>query len=308
MRMMTFSLPYIDQPLEFWQRLREHRQLIEEIYFPIRAEVVPTGRPRQSQNYLYTFLTMADLPKAVLINPIVLPKSLAQIQDDILRELAILHDSYSVERVTVTDLLLARAIKQHLPQLRLSASVLLRIQSPQQLPYLQDLFDSITVDTAINRNLPMIRSIRHIFQGRIKLIVNEGCLPLCPLRTQHFYEMASDRAHPESLCEDLLQEQPWLRLTSGWIPPQFLSLYEDAVDVIKLAGRVTLQNPQKYLDVFTAYRMGATLPVNELGCGPAGLLQDVPITKEFFQFTLTCDKNCVACVVCRDYYERHAPQ
>jgi hypothetical protein len=110
---------------------------------------------------------------------------------------------------------------------------------------------------------------------------------------------------PASLCQDHLKQNPWLRLKSAWILPQHLHLYDSLFDVIKIAGRVTLQNPEKYMRVFNAYFNRSPLAANEIGSGPAGIIKNIPITEEFFYQTITCTKNCTECTICQDYYEAH---
>ena len=304
---MKFSLPYIDQPVSFWNELSyEFGEWIQEIFFPMGDHVAPSGRPSQTVHHLYAFLEKSDLPKTVLINPIVLPEPLERLEEPILNELILLDQHYGIRSATVSDLLLCKFIKKSLPSHRVSGSVLMRINSPEQIPYLQQYTDSISLDTAIIRDLHRIQAIRECYPGKIKLIVNEGCLPGCPFRVQHFYEMNSDLAHPESLCEALLNDMPWLRLKSAWILPQHLHFYEGLYDIIKLAGRVTLQNPKKYVKVFRAYLDQKSLPANEIGCGPGGMINNVPISDDFFYQTITCDKNCSKCDICKTYFKTNA--
>jgi len=303
---MKFSLPYIDQPIKFWQEFAsQYREFIFEIYFPMGEHIVPSGRPQQPLTQLYSFLERADLSKAVLVNPIVLPKPVTRLKDEILNELLLLHQYYGVNQVTVSDLQLAEIIKKELTQYQVSASVLMRIYSPEQIPYLQNSVDSLAPDTAIVRDLQRLQALREAFPGQIKLIVNEGCLPGCPFRTQHFFEMSSDLPLPASLCQNLLRAHPWLRLKSAWILPQHLYFYDNLYDIIKLAGRVTLQNPAQYLRVFQAYLERKSLGAHEIGTGPAGLTTALPISAEFFYQTITCPKNCETCSFCREYYEKY---
>ena len=42
-----------------------------------------------------------------------------------------------------------------------------------------------------------------------------------------------------------------------------------------------------------------------IGSGPAGMLSPMPISSEFYETTLNCDKQCRRCHYCQDYYERH---
>ena len=304
--MNPLSLPYIDQPPEFWQRVgAAFGAYVQEIYFPMSNHVVPSGRPVQSETNLIRFLEQGGLPKAVLVNPVVLPRPLEEAGDLIMNELYTLNRYYGIDRVTITNLRLGRLIRQELPQFRINASVLMGIRSPEQLVYLGDDVDEITLDTAILRHKGLLQQMRQGWNKSIKLIVNEGCLPGCPLRTQHFYEMSCESILPGSLCREMLEESPWLRLKSAWILPQHLHLLHGLYDVVKLAGRVTLQEPGKYFRVVRAYLEESELPAHDIGSGPAGMLSPMPISSEFYETTLNCDKQCRRCHYCQDYYERH---
>lgn len=303
---MKFSLPYIDQELSFWDGLaREYKNHIEEIYFPLSNTIISSGRPVQPHIHLYPFLEKADVPKAVLINPIILQKPFEQIEHDVLQELHFLKQYYGITKVTVTDLLLCKSIKTHFNDFHISASTLMQINSSEKIYYIRHYVDCITPDTSVLRNLKKLKEIRDTFHGSLKIIVNEGCLPACPFRIQHFFEMCSNIDYPRSLCRDLLNDFPWLRIKSSWVLPQHLHLYDGLSDIIKLDGRVTLQNPKKFLKVFKAYLERTPLPPNEIGCGPAGMIKDIPISEKFFYTTIACEKKCSHCRICQDYYEKY---
>lgn len=307
--MKEMSLPYIDQPSPFWYNLTsEFKDFVKEVYFPIREDIMPSGRPSQPNLYLYDFLEKIHLPKAVLINSMIIPQPIEKVKDLLINELFLLNQYYGIQRVTVKDLQLCELIRNELPFYKINASVLMGIQTSEQLIYLQNIADELTPDTAIIRDMLRLQQIRKLFPKTIKLIVNEGCLPHCPFRVQHFYEMGSGLTHPASLCQNLLKQYPWLRLKSAWILPQHLHFYDGLYDIIKLAGRVTLQNPEKYKKVLKAYCNQTEISANEIGTGPAGMTENLPITDEFFYQTITCDKNCCHCTFCKDYYEKYKVQ
>jgi len=133
-------------------------------------------------------------------------------------------------------------------------------------------------------------------------MVNESCLPGCPFRVQHFHEMGNGFPYPLSLCDEMLNKHPWMRLTSGWILPQHLHLYEGTYDELKIAGRVTLRDPRLFRRVLDAYVHRRPLPPSDIGGGPASVLDQIEISESFFAKTLTCGHNCHACSLCRDYY------
>jgi hypothetical protein len=153
------------------------------------------------------------------------------------------------------------------------------------------------------RHYPALQALRRAFPGSLRLIVNEGCLPDCLMRVQHFFEMAYADETPLSLCEPLLREQPWLRLTGAWALPQHLHCFEGLTRSFKLAGRATLQDPVRYREVLDAYLNRRALAPDAVGGGPASPLAPMHISEDFYRTTLSCDKHCHACPACREYYQ-----
>jgi hypothetical protein len=300
-------LPYIDQPVQFWRELAATWGAhIREVYFPIPLEGIHSGRPPQADTHLEAFIRSAPLNASVLINPIVLPQPVEQLAAPIIETLRRLCDRGPIRGVTLANPDLARHIRRHLPHLELTASVLMEIHTPHQAAMMDDLFDHLVPSGRIMRNRMALQRIREAFKGRIRLMVNEACLPGCPYRTQHFYEMAKANGSPQSLCNDLLDAKPWLRLTGAWVLPQHLDLYAGLFDHLKLAGRVTLKDPPDYRRVVDAYLGGRPLTPDAIGGGPASLLAPMAIHADFFAHTLDCHQQCHRCDHCREYYRKAA--
>jgi hypothetical protein len=304
--MKPWIIPYIDQPVAFWHEIQDHYgDAIEEVYFPMPQGWFASGRSRLPETHLDTFLREGRLPKAVLVNPIILPEPIAEIAPRVAEKLMELYERFGVRSVTVTSLDLARHIRQTMPFMHITASCLMGISTPSQVAYLDSAVDSLTPDTRLSHDLPGLEKLKSTFGGRIRLLVNESCLPGCPLRTQHFYEMAYSKTFPHSLCQSLLEQSPWLRLTGGWILPQHLHYYDGVCDSWKLAGRVTLKDPLKYRQVLAAFMGRTPLRPADIGGGPASVLAPVEIPDRFFENILHCDKDCGRCSVCRDFYAAH---
>jgi hypothetical protein len=307
--MKTWIIPYVDQPASFWEEIAlQFGEEVRSVYFPMPREIVSSGRPPQPDRFLNAFLRRAPLPKTVLVNPVVLPRPAEEMAPSILAALRQLRDEYGVLNVTVTSPTLARLIKEALPELKIGASILMGISTPAQVLMIQDYVDSIILDNRILRDLRSLRRLRQGFSGEIGLIVNEACLPGCPYRVQHFYEMAYGNTFPESLCQQTLDERPWLRLTGAWILPRHLIYYEGLFDSLKLAGRVTLRDRKEYFRVLEAYVHRRDILPCDLGGGPASVLAPIDMPDELFEKILRCDKNCLACGICQDYYERALAQ
>lgn len=300
---MRWIIPYIDQPLSFWEAVEENYSRFGlEVYFPLSADIIGSGEPTQPSRQLDAFLRHSPFPCSALLNSLTLPRPVEIVTPAVIETLRMLVGEYNIASATVTNLTLARRIREKLPDLPLTASCLMQVSKPNQVEMMDGVFDNLVPSTCITRDLPALKALRKAFKGRIRLIVNEGCLPGCVYRVQHFHEMGNDWPHPLSLCAELLAKKPWLRLTGGWVLPQHLHLYEGVYDDLKLAGRVTLSNPKGYLRVLRSYVNRLPLTPDNIGCGPASVLEPLEITEEFFANTLTCGHVCHDCTFCRDYY------
>jgi hypothetical protein len=306
--MGRWVIPYVDQPLDFWEEVAAHfGPAIREVYFPVPGGTIASGRSRQPDSWLPIFLRQAPLPKGVLINPIVLPQPAEDLANPVCDLLRRLRDDYGVVSATVTHPGLAQRIKTRLPEIRLTASTLMGIATPAQALMVRDWVDAITPDNRLVRDLAALRRLRRAFSGELRLLVNEACIPGCPFRIQHFYEMGYGQSFPRSLCQALLQAQPWLQLSGAWILPRHLEHYSGLYDTLKLAGRVTLCDRTRYLTVLDAYVHRRPLLPRDIGGGPASVLDEMDISDELFEFTLHCDRNCHTCSRCREYYRQHHP-
>lgn len=307
--MSTWVIPYIDQDAAFWTELdARFGAHIKEVYFPLPGGVVGSGRSHQPNRMLNHFLNDAPFAKSVLVNPIILHRPVEDVSPAIITTLRELYELFGVDRVVVANLALARQIREALPAFHITASVLMGIAMPSQLPMVRDCVDTIVPDTRLVRDLAGLQRLRAAFDGELRLLVNEACLGGCLFRTQHFYEMGYSDQAPASLCQPLLDEQPWLRLTGAWILPRHINHYNGVYDSLKLAGRVTLQQPEKYTTVLQAYIHREPLLPCEIGGGPASVLAPIDLPDHLFEHILHCDKNCHTCSVCRTYYEQAIAQ
>lgn len=301
---VTWAIPYVDQPLDFWNEVQTvHSQSIEEVYFALPDSPVSSGRPPQPSGHLFEFLKHSSLKKGVLLNPITLSEPVTAIAPRVIETLRGLDGEFGVTRATVTDLHLMRRIKDALPHFSLTASVLMDIAEPLQADLLNGVCTTLVPSNRVLRDLPALQHLRQAFRGKIRLLVNESCFPGCPYRVQHFHEMAMGLEAPKSLCEESLAEKPWLRLIGAWVLPQHLHLYDGLFDEAKLAGRVTLRHADDYWRVLDSYVERRSLRPDEIGGGPSSVFQPMEISEEFFAYTLTCGRRCHECSACPDYYQ-----
>ncbi|MFP4475868.1 MAG: radical SAM protein [Desulfatibacillaceae bacterium] len=299
-----WALPYIDQPMSFWESLAgDVGEAVGEVYFPLPGGIVGSGRPPQPETRLTEFLREAPFGLGVVVNPVVLPGSLEQSARHIMRALAHLHEAYGLASVTVANPSLAAMVRDSLPDVRVVASILMDVALPQTAMCLRGACDVLVPASRVCRNLAALEALAAAWGGPVRFIVNEGCLPGCPYRTQHFYEMANGAGAPQSLCGGILARRPWLRLTGSWILPQHLHLYDAVAGEWKLSGRVTLQDPEQYRRVVSAYIRREPLLPHEIGGGPASVDRPVLVDERFFRHTLACGGACHECSLCRDLWE-----
>jgi hypothetical protein len=300
---MRWVLPYIDQPPAFWERVREVVPGDEvTVYVPMPEAPLGSGRPPQPVSHRADFLGRGGVRTSVLLNPVVHEGSAEAVFEAVRPPLQELVSEYGVAEAVVASVGLARLIREALPDLRLSASTLLEVSTPAQAVYLEGIFDSLTPSGRIVRDTRALAALKAAFGGRIRLMVNEGCLPGCVYRTQHFAEMNSGMPTPASLCAGLLEREPWLALTGAWILPQHLDLFDGLYDELKLDGRVTLADPVHYLRVLRAYAERTPRALDEIGGGPVTAVRAPAVTRAFFAHTLTCDKACDRCEWCRSFH------
>ncbi|MCP4687562.1 MAG: hypothetical protein GY859_05890, partial [Desulfobacterales bacterium] len=272
------------------------------------GDLLPSGRPGRPAPRLEMFLRASPFPLSVLVNPVILPRPVEETAPPVVEELKRLSREFGVARATVSNLALAEKIRDALPDFHLTASTLMDISRPNQVLMLRDVFENLVPASRIARDLSALKALKEAFPGKIRLMVNEACLPACPFRTQHFFEMGSKLESPKSLCDEILEKHPWMRLTGAWIPPHLLHLYDGCYDDLKLAGRVTLRRPEDYMRALDAYVHGKELSPDQIGGGPASPRDPIKISEAFFARTLTCGKQCHRCDVCRNYYEEALKQ
>ena len=295
-------IPYIDQPMSFWENLfSDYGNHIKEVYCPLPLSVCQTGRPLQKEHHLGSFLAQKSFPISILMNPVVFLDPVEDIAHKAIPIISKLMKDCELTSITVSNVDLAKMLKKEYPSLKLTASVLLDVFESTQLSMLDNYFDTLVPSSRIMRNIPSLKNLRNAFQGKIRIIVNEGCLSGCLWRNQHFYEMAN-KSMPESLCQNFLESKPWMRLTGAWVLPQHLYLFDDVVDEFKIAGRVTLNETETYEKVVSAYIQRTPLGPDSIGGGPASPFEPIEINERFYKTSTECSHNCNDCKICRDYY------
>ena len=239
-------LPYVDAPMEFWRNLdSSYRGRIKQVYLPLPGRLLPTGRPPQNEARVEKFLDESPFPISILINPIVLESSVEDSASIVTEALLRLRERRPIADITLASVLLAGKIREALPDVPAHG---LRphgyLQALTGAPDGGPLLHHRTLQSR-RPGPPRSRGPAQILRGKDTADRQRGMLPDCAYRVQHFYEMASGRPGPASLCAESLSREPWRRLTGAWVLPPHLGLYEGLYDELKLSGRSTLRDTEK---------------------------------------------------------------
>jgi hypothetical protein len=292
-------LPYIDQPLVFWESVaQDYEGLIREVYFPLPGGRIGSGAPAQPDAHLLELLRHAPLPCAALVHPIILPRPVGTVAPPVIETLKRLHGDFGLSGATVTDLALATRIREVIPDLSLTASCLMQIARPNQVPLLEGIIDTVVPDTRIVRDLRALTVLKRRFPA-YRLMVNVSCCPVVR-SAQHFYEMGQ-RFPRRCRSAGGVGKEPVVASDGVGCCPASASL-SGTYDELTRAGRGTLRDPKTCRAVLDAYAHRLPMLPRDIGGGPASVLEPIEISESFFASTLACDHQCHRCTLCRDYY------
>ncbi len=229
----------------------------------------------------------------------------------------------------------AELLKKSFPNLELQISVLASVNDPRKAKFFCDLGASIIhLDPQINRDFRRLEAIRRSVDCRLSLVVNEGCLMSCPIRSYHS-NMISHSA--ESIqgkyyvdycyyrCSFTRNQDVVEYLKSPWIRPEDVHVYEElGIDFFKIGGREKMgEGPSSHtpwiVKVAEAYHSRQCRDVIELlvGIQPPETLSGEAV--EAFQVRVDsrkldgflrffqedrCSLDCSQCSHCEDWAKR----
>ncbi len=226
-----------------------------------------------------------------------------------------------VEVVTTTSPFLARAVKAHAPDVEVRASVNMRIDTPQAMEYVADLFDSYYLRREHNRDLEYVRRMKRWAEARGKglhVLVNSGCLAFCSGQTFHDNLVAHEQEVDETdNMPDWLPHTCWryirdrrhwpALLQASWVRPEDLHHYEDLFDQVKLATRMH-DRPRMVLHAYCeGQHRGNLLDLFEPGYSPAlapHVIANDRFPEDWFPRTATCGRRCETCDYCAEVLEK----
>ena len=174
--------------------------------------------------------------------------------------------------MTTTSPFIATVLRQRFPQVKIRFSVNMRIHGTLGFEPVMELFDSFYASREHHRDLAWLAKLGAWSRAHGKVLgmqVNSGCLRQCPFQTFH------DNLHGHNrLAQSKVGEQfdfsvfrcktnyergnyeDFLRAT--WIRPEDLPLYEEHVEIVKLATR-RHAHPVEVLNAYATYAYDGNL-------------------------------------------------
>jgi len=238
----------------------------------------------------------------------------AQLADHAAGIVARLISETGLDVVTTTSPFLAAALKPRFPELKLRASVNLRLGTAQAMGYVADVFDSFYLQRDYNRDPKRIAEVSAWCRRNGKelcLLANSGCLRFCSGQTfhdnlvAHEGEMTQPAPRDSLVCRRFLADPAhWVALMQAtWIRPEDLRCYEKWFSLAKLATRMH-HNPRR---VIQAYALGR-FPGNLLDLLEPGyqdilgghILDNTRFPADWLERVNSCCGRCEECSYCEE--------
>ena len=311
-RNREFSIPYnndinlLDMMYDIFGNLDE----CKEIYFAIPLKYSNTGRAlNQKEGYEKQIIDLLakcnkyNIEGNMLLNSACLDirmkdYTFAQKCVEYIKEL---HVVYGLSSITVSDFLLAKYIKEKFPAIKIECSSVAYIDSVQKAKMWEDIgADMLVIPPDYNKNLPLISTIKKsLHYSKVKLLVNQDCIPSCPMRQFHntIQSHGNDGAMYLDTCSRYMKEHPWLFYSSTYIPPRYLEYYDEFVDLYKIVDRK--KTTEKLIKAYGCYT-GKESFIEKANSWNAR------IPEEVFRKVISCTKHCEKCGFCRSMYEKNS--
>ena len=174
--------------------------------------------------------------------------------------------------VTTTSPFIATVLRQRYPSVKIRFSVNMRIHGTLGFESVLELFDSFYASRERQRELDWLASLADWSRAHGKILgmqVNSGCLRQCPFQTFHDNLHGHNRIAQSKVgetfdfsvfrCKTNYERgnyEDFLRAT--WIRPEDLPLYEEHVDIVKLATR-RHPHPVEVLNAYATYSYDGNL-------------------------------------------------
>lgn len=156
-----------------------------------------------------------------------------------------------VDSVTVSLPYLAEMIRKNFPSVKIAVSVMAHVDSIEKAKFWESLgaYSITLVHTKLNRDFKLLEQLRKNIKCQLQLMANNHCIYNCPLEEYHelFASHGSQSGYSNGnfifdycylTCRYKKIIQPALLISSPWIRPEDVSLYDEiGIDNIKLVDR-----------------------------------------------------------------------
>jgi len=340
---MLFDIPLYASP-KFSEFIERNPSSIYSVYYRIPE----TPRGMDARNFRtpdlesdQVLLSLCALPDAIrkfgLLNTRVVSPAFYESDEGskLVSIITRLHEEGLLDGLIATDFMYLHWLATALPSevvrtLEVVPSVNMGIHNIAQaqivLSYITSLGFSlpseIILDRSINRQPRILENFRQWQQKtyplmKVTLLVNEGCLPHCPIKVSHdclisyFNQADIDNDLPLNVfrkhgCKGYIEDKFYYYLTSPILRPEDIAYIEPHFDVIKIAGRTHSENfIFQCINAYKARRWAGNLleiidtayPIREK-C----FIDNDRIPSDFYLKTSTCTLDCDQCGYCQSVY------
>jgi radical SAM protein with 4Fe4S-binding SPASM domain len=259
-------IPYVSQDLAFWQAVADDvGQAVGEVYLPVYGTPASRERTRLASSDRGALIGNVPFALSALVVSEIGPPSGGNIWADVVEELRWLDGEHGLVGVTVTNLELATWIRDQMPRLAITGCFPIDVEHLANPQLLNDCCDAIVVPGHILRDLSALMAIRTTFGGKIRLLLNRGCIQGCPDFDHRFHELANDPHTPRSNCVALKRQHVSRQDPPAcYVLPQELAGYDGRYDMLMLGPQMALVPPTNYLHLIRTYVYRQRLDPSEL--------------------------------------------
>ncbi len=225
------------------------------------------------------------------------------------------------DTVTTTSPAIAYIIKTvYNDEIKLKASVNMKISSVKGMEYVAHLFDDFCLAKECNRNIPLLRELKFWAEENgkhITILANSGCMRDCSGQIFHDNMVAHQTEIEQNKNIPFLPYMCWNHLKNPenfasvlqntWVRPEDIGNYDGLADTVKLATR-THELAGMVIGAYARrYYAGNLLDLFEPSYSPAFapyIIDSSKIPEDFWQKTTQCDKKCNNCNYCKNVLQR----
>ena len=309
---LKFSLPFNHDPAWVDCIVNAYAPFVESVYAPLPPRVHPTlynwrgGDPGHYED-IFLALTERLAGKGIMTNMVLNADTPDPLNFEPLFAFLEKHLDTRWMSATVNNVILARELRRRYGDLKLYSSVTSDISSINEASFWrwEAGVDGITAAQILTKKTAMLQRIRSLGLS-VRLVVNNGCLPACPFRHQHWtlvYGASFDRAMADRRLHEVRENCTAVRrnamyiLWQSQVVPADLPRYKNIIDVVKIEGRSrTTDNLVQIVDAYLAM---------ESRRHPDYDYFEPPETLDRLA---DCDRTCQTCGWCEKTFARHNPR